>query len=349
MLRSDIINPSSEMEQENKRDDEQPYEEESPASDELLTDVLQPVLQPVPVPRPLAHADLGEGWALHKRIEALCRTLCSLQTQGIAKKHIASISRAWVDCVGNDLPPEVTVQLPTTWYMIESTAIAQNYEEDDHAVYGVRCTCGGISPWYSSREKRDLPKLCINCGASMPRSVKQKTKFVMFDLKQRIKQIYENPDAAKFLMTDRVEPGDGDVWDAKMYADIDRQTTMCFSITCDASVLQKSMNVSWTPIILRCLNLVPHVRDTAGAMFLWAHFPKDFTVAEVLTFLLKTNKSVFEEGIQVFDSNLGGQRNILVKITRILEDYRYFFDTALLFYLHMNLIHQDIFFVLFTH
>ena len=48
---------------------------------------------------------------------------------------------------------------------------------------------------------------------------------------------------------------------------------MCLSICSDGSILKRYRNHTYTPILVRLLNLPPHLRTTATGVLMWAELP----------------------------------------------------------------------------
>ena len=250
----------------------------------------------------------------------LCQSMSALRCIGAAEKFIVEVSKAWASCLGShlNLSPQEVDLLPTTAYKIDK--LANNLREEEHHIV-VKCAkCGTLNRGLSSG---DVPRVC-QCRTNVKKSskVKSRNKFIMFDLTFWLSRLWGNPKIASLLHHNRDE-GDGDVWDATIYNYLDRMHCMCFSITCDGATLQKTRNISWTPVILRLLNLPPHVRTTAGGMFLWAHLPHDIVIDKALSYMLKTVEHAWHnaDGFEVYDAHTQSLRKIHIRLTRVIEDY----------------------------
>ena len=134
--------------------------------------------------------------------------------------------------------------------------------------------------------------------------------------------MWANPKIALMMHTESVVGEEGDAWKAKLYLDMkyDRLTDMCFRISSDAAILHKDSNVSYTPIVLRMMNLPYHLRHRASALFLWAHLPKKFEVHDAIRYLLETEIDLFRDGFDVYDAHTKTHRRMRVRITGIVED-----------------------------
>jgi len=118
------------------------------------------------------------------------------------------------------------------------------------------------------------------------------------------------------------DDNDGDVWAGSRLHGVDITSTMCLSLTADAAVIETFRSRSYTPVIVRLLNLPPHIRVTAAGLFLWAEVPPNTNKTEVLESLLQQNKTLFTEGIEIYDGHQSTNRVITIKIARIVEDAR---------------------------
>lgn len=261
--------------------------------------------------------------SFYASVVTLCQAMSTLRATGAAEKHIVEVSKAWKSCLAPFIAPDYLKLLPTTAYRIDQLA-SRFYPDESHIV--VKCAntrCNKLHRGLSKNEHSQGHTRSCQCGTRIQLATKtpKHSKFVVFDLIGRIRRVWGNQVMADLLHYPR-DQGDGDVWDAALYNNLSRLDDMCFSITCDGATLQKTRNVSWTPIILRWLNLPPHVRTTAGGMFLWAHLPHDIVIDDALQYLLTMAKTEFRDGFEVFDAHEQKSRQVKIKITRVIEDYQ---------------------------
>jgi len=80
---------------------------------------------------------------------------------------------------------------------------------------------------------------------------------------------------------------------------------------------------SYTPVIVRLLNLPPRLRTSAAGLFMWAHLPPGVELTEAMRFLLRKELDLFQTGLDVYDAYQETNRSVSVQVTRILEDGRY--------------------------
>ena len=272
---------------------------------------------------PLPQSSNTSSASFYASVVTLCQAMSTLRATGAAEKHIVEVSKAWKRCLDPFLTPDHLKLLPTTAYRIDQLA-SQFYPDESHIV--VKCAntrCDKLHRGLSKADRSQVHTRSCSCGTRIQLATKapRRSKFVVFDLISRIRRVWGNQVMADLLHYPR-DRGDGDVWDAALYNNLSRLDDMCFSITCDGATLQKTRNVSWTPIILRWLNLPPHVRTTAGGMFLWAHLPHDIVIDDALQYLLTMAETEFRDGFEVFDAHEQKNRQVKIKITRVIEDYQ---------------------------
>ena len=136
--------------------------------------------------------------------------------------------------------------------------------------------------------------------------------------------------------------GDGDVWDGELLRGLpaaNRVHTMCLSVCSDGSILKRYRNHTYTPILVRLLNLPPHLRTTATGVLMWAELPPGVanfkSIYRYLIGRLKDNldpdlgdldrqtfNPVIEGGMQVYDAHAESTVTIQVALTRFIEDTR---------------------------
>lgn len=272
-----------------------------------------------PDPQGAVHMDPRIEFMMN--LPQLGQTLLSYRANGVAEKDIVAIMNTCWDAVVPVIPEDTAVQLPTTFYKLESLAGVRY--DTNNLLLVCRCQdarCRTLNRWKSDLGDR-LP--CVQCGVVLPQHVPDEDKFIMFDLAERLSTCWANEKIAAMIHQHR-EEGDGDVWCADLYSGLSLVDHMCFSMTCDAAELKKQSN-SWTPVVLRWLNLPAHVRHTPGALFLWAHVSKNIPVPDVLDFLMGYYRDVFADGLEIFDAHTKSTRRVKIEITRLLEDYQYVF------------------------
>lgn len=130
----------------------------------------------------------------------------------------------------------------------------------------------------------------------------------------------------------------GDVWSGTKLRDTtveERGNTLYLAICCDATEFQKD---SWTPVIVKILNLHPEIRINKDAMITLAVLPgkiqkrgtRDMGRVDVdsvkhfykmMDFVLLKNEHMFADtGFEVYDAHLGQLRRIYLKIVITIED-----------------------------
>lgn len=131
------------------------------------------------------------------------------------------------------------------------------------------------------------------CGTKLQNKSGQTIlRFAKFDLLARIKAYWQTPGIAKDLLyvTTR-QRGDGDVFDGDLLRSRDPQdlvNKVLLSLTGDSTVIQTFRNKSYTPLVLRYLNLPPHLRHTHQGLMVWAILPpKVPDTTKILEFLLR--------------------------------------------------------------
>lgn len=138
-------------------------------------------------------------------------------------------------------------------------------------------------------------KVCTEsgCGTKLQNKSGQTIlRFAKFDLLARIKAYWQTPGIAKDLLyvTTR-QRGDGDVFDGDLLRSRDPQdlvNKVLLSLTGDSTVIQTFRNKSYTPLVLRYLNLPPHLRHTHQGLMVWAILPpKVPDTTKILEFLLR--------------------------------------------------------------
>lgn len=114
---------------------------------------------------------------------------------------------------------------------------------------------------------------------------------------------------------------------------------MCLSICSDGSILKRYRNHTYTPILVRLLNLPPHLRTTATGVLMWAELPpgvanfksiyryligriKDTLDPELGDLDRQTFNPVMEGGMLVYDAHAESHVTIQIAFTRFIEDTR---------------------------
>lgn len=201
----------------------------------------------------------------------MCRELVELVTQGTTKRAIESVMAIVSNSMSSILPDDL--ELPTTWHMITKAA---GSVPPTHSKM-VLCPAKGCNMVHS-RASAVPGSLCASCDTELT-THRGDPHMIMLEgnLVDHMVRLWNEPRLAVLMDYPQTrDRGDGDVWDAGVLRGIDpdkRINTICMSVCTDGSVLKRYRNDSYTPFLVRILNLPPYVRTKSSALILWAMVP----------------------------------------------------------------------------
>lgn len=270
------------------------------------------------------------------QVGLMCREFVELVTQGTTKTAVESVMKIISRRLAHVLQAN-NVHLPDTWYRIKKEAGNVPVTHTKMALCPSR-SCNSVHEYDSVKEGA----MCAECGTELA-AQNGRPHMIMLegDLTQHLRRLWAVPAVAKMLYyPDTRQPGDGDAWDGEALRRMDpskRTDTICLSICTDGSVLKRYRNDSYVPVVVRILNLPPHIRTKAAALFLWGMVPpKVGNFKAIYHHLLRSLitrldpelgepgrqdiNGVLPGGIEVRDAHAQRERVIQLAIVRMVED-----------------------------
>jgi hypothetical protein len=268
-------------------------------------------------------------------VAEFCQELVDLISRNVVKQTGAcAMNKLYMAKFGHLVFPRkcTSVSLPTNMHSIKVKAGQENSKttmpiicpRNDHIVYAPDCApavCPCGEPLFDADGRPFRTMLC-------------------FDVLDRITRIWAIPRLAEALhyVTTR-ETGDGDAWDGSVLCDTpmeERLNSVHVALTADATELADQ--VSYTPVVLRWLQLPPWLRHLFAGILLWAVFPSSVKNYKALyTYLLKMVAHALPggTGFHVWDSWSQKQRLLHLRLGFNCDDSRGTLHRDSMFYIHV--------------